>query len=231
MIISLVSGGLGIGMVNYYALFLQTTTGLSPSSAGLFFIAITGGIVMGSLTAGRLISITGSYKIFSVISLSIGVVAMLSLSQMHAGSPLFIIAIIMFAQGLGVGLGQQAPIIAVQNSAPRADIGAASGAVSLTRMGGAAIAISIYGAIVSSYLKGVSVDIPGVGKIQELTPKMLSELPVASQSAVANLYAGAFTPLFYAAAATAAIGLVAALALKNKKLPAAAIEKPAAAVE
>ncbi|NTF31144.1 MDR family MFS transporter [Rhizobium skierniewicense] len=231
MVISLVSGGLGIGMVNYYALFLQTTTGLSPSSAGLFFIAVTGGIVMGSLTAGRLISVTGSYKIFSVISLSIAVMAMLAFSQVHAGTPLPIIAIIMLAQGLGVGLGQQAPIIAVQNSAPKADIGAASGAVSLTRMGGAAIAISIYGAIVSSYLKGVSVDIPGVGKIQELTPKMLSELPAASQSAVANLYAGAFTPLFYAAAATAAIGLVAALALKNVKLPAAAVEKPAAAVE
>ncbi|XUY27415.1 MDR family MFS transporter [Agrobacterium sp. rho-8.1] len=231
MVISLVSGGLGIGMVNYYALFLQTTTGLSPSSAGLFFIAVTSGIVMGSLTAGRLISATGSYKIFSVVSLSIAVIAMLAFSQVHAGTPLFIIAIIMFGQGLGVGLGQQAPIIAVQNSAPKADIGAASGAVSLTRMGGAAIAISIYGAIVSSYLKGVSVDIPGVGKIQELTPKMLSELPAASQSAVANLYAGAFTPLFYAAAATAAIGLVAALALKNVKLPAAAVEKPATAVE
>lgn len=231
MIISLVSGGLGIGMVNYYALFLQTTTGLSPSSAGLFFIAVTGGIVMGSLTAGRLISKTGSYKIFSVISLSIAVLAMLSLSQMHAGTPLYLIAISMWVQGLGVGLGQQAPIIGVQNSAPKADIGAASGAVALTRMGGAAIAISIYGAIVSYNLKGMGGDIPGVGKIQELTPKMLAELPAASQSAVASLYAGAFTPLFYAAAATAAIGLIAALLLKNVKLPAAVVDKPAAAVE
>jgi len=231
MIISLVSGGLGIGMVNYYALFLQTTTGLSPSSAGLFFIAVAGGIVMGSLTAGRLISKTGSYKIFSIISLSIAVVAMLSLSQAHAGTPLFVIAIILFAQGLGVGLGQQAPIIGVQNSAPRTDVGAASGAVSLTRMGGAAITISIYGAIISANLKGAGGDIPGVGKIQELTPKMLAELPAASQAAVANLYAGAFTPLFLAAAATAVIGLIAALSLKNVRLPAAVVEKPTAAVE
>ncbi|MBN7807117.1 MFS transporter [Agrobacterium rosae] len=231
MIISLVSGGLGIGMVNYYALFLQTTTGLSPSSAGLFFIAITGGIVMGSLSAGRMISKTGNYKPFSVASLSIGVVAMLLFSQMHAGTPLYIIGAIMFVQGLGVGLGQQAPIIGVQNSAPKSDIGAASGAVTLTRMGGAAIAISIYGAIVASSLKGLAVDIPGVGKIEELTPKMLAELPAASQTAVANLYAGAFTPLFYAAAATAAIGLVAALALKNVRLPATVTEKPVAAVE
>ncbi|MGP4690675.1 MDR family MFS transporter [Agrobacterium cavarae] len=219
MIISIVSGGLGIGMVNYYALFLQTTTGLSPSEAGLFFIAVTGGIVMGSLTAGRLISKTGSYKPFSIISLSIAVVAMLSLSQVHAGTPLAIIAALLLLQGLGVGLGQQAPIIGVQNSAAKADIGAASGAVTLTRMGGAALAISIYGAVISSSLKGTGADIQGVGNIQELTPKMLAQLPAASQHAVADLYAAAFTPLFLVAAATAVIGLVAAVMLKNVRLP------------
>jgi len=219
MIISIVSGGLGIGMVNYYALFLQTTTGLSPSEAGLFFIAVTGGIVMGSLTAGRLISKTGSYKPFSIISLSIAVVAMLSLSQVHAGTPLAIIAALLLLQGLGVGLGQQAPIIGVQNSAAKADIGAASGAVTLTRMGGAALAISIYGAVISSSLKGTGADIQGVGNIQELTPRMLAQLPAASQHAVADLYAAAFTPLFLVAAATAVIGLVAAVMLKNVRLP------------
>ena len=219
MIISIVSGGLGIGMVNYYALFLQTTTGLSPSEAGLFFIAVTGGIVMGSLTAGRLISKTGSYKPFSIISLSIAVVAMLSLSQVHAGTPLAIIAALLLLQGLGVGLGQQAPIIGVQNSAAKADIGAASGAVTLTRMGGAALAISIYGAVISSSLKGTGAEIQGVGNIQELTPKMLAQLPAASQHAVADLYAAAFTPLFLVAAATAVIGLVAAVMLKNVRLP------------
>jgi hypothetical protein len=126
-----------------------------------------------------------------------------------------------------VGLGQQAPIIGVQNSALKSDIGAASGAVALTRMGGAAIGISIYGAIISSNLKSVAVDIPGVGRIQELTPKMLAELPAASQSAVASLYSGAFTPLFYAAAITAVVGLIAALGLKNVRLPMASGEKAA----
>jgi hypothetical protein len=92
-------------------------------------------------------------------------------------------------------------------------------------MGGAAIAISVYGAIVASGLKGVSANIPGVGHIQELTPKMLAELPAASQAAVAGLYADAFTPLFLTAAATAAIGLIAALMLKPVRLPGAADDK------
>jgi EmrB/QacA subfamily drug resistance transporter len=222
LIVSLTSGGIAIGMVNYYALFLQTTTGLSPSQAGLFFIAVTGGIVIGSLSAGRLISITGNYKPFSIAGLTINVIVMLLFSQVHAGTPLPFIALLMLVQGLAVGLGQQAPIIGVQNSAPRADIGAASGAVTLTRMGGAAIAISIYGAIIASSLKGVGADIPGIGKIQELTPKMLAELPASAQTAVAGLYADAFTPLFLTAAASAAIGLIAAIMLKPVRLPVAA---------
>jgi hypothetical protein len=34
LVISLASGAVGIGMVNYFALYLQTTTGLTPSLAG-----------------------------------------------------------------------------------------------------------------------------------------------------------------------------------------------------
>lgn len=124
LIVTLCTGGIAIGMVNYFALFLQTTTGLSPSNAGLFFIGLTIGMVIGSMTAGRLISKTGRYKPFTLIGLVINIVALLLLSQMGPSTPLAMIAILMFFQGLGVGLGQQAPIIGVQNSAPRQDIGA-----------------------------------------------------------------------------------------------------------
>ena len=71
LVISLMSGAVGIGMVNYFALFLQTTTGLTPSVAGLLFILLTGGIVAGSLTAGRLISLSGRYKPFAIVSASL----------------------------------------------------------------------------------------------------------------------------------------------------------------
>ncbi|MGO7550623.1 hypothetical protein AB9E34_33420, partial [Rhizobium leguminosarum] len=47
-----------------------TTTGLSPSAAGLLFILLTGGLVFGSLSAGRIISKTGRYKPFAIASLT-----------------------------------------------------------------------------------------------------------------------------------------------------------------
>ncbi|RWX77301.1 MFS transporter [Neorhizobium lilium] len=221
LIVTMCSGAIGIGMVNYFSLFLQTTTGLSPSMAGLLFIGLTGGIVIGSLTAGRLISSTGRYKPFSVIGLSLSVVAFLLFSLMGQGTPLAVVAVLMLFHGFAVGCGQQAPIIGVQNSAPRADVGAATGAVTLMRMGGASIAISTYGAIVGSSVKGATSPIPGVADIGALTPKMLGELPEASRQAVAALYYHAFTPLFLTSAFIAAIGLIAALCLKPKRLPTA----------
>lgn len=228
LIVAFSTGAVAIGMVNYFALFLQTTTGLSPSMAGLLFIATTTGIMIGSLSAGRLISITGRYKPFSIIGLVLNACSLFIFSQLPPGTPLHFIVGCMFIQGLAIGFGQQAPIIGVQNSAPREDVGAATGAVTLMRMAGASVAISIYGAIVAAGIRGISV--PGVENVASLTPGMLGALPEASRTAVQHLYGQAFTPVFMTAGAIAIMGLVAACLLKPVRLPPArAIEKPAPA--
>lgn len=224
LVISLASGAVGIGMVTYYALFLQTTTGLTPSVAGLLFIVFTGGIVCGSLTAGRLISRSGRYKPFSIASASLMAAALLLFTQVHPGTPVFVICAIMALHGMGAGFGQQVPIIAVQNIASRGDVGAATGAVTLSRMGGASIAISIYGAIIAAGLARGTTAIPGVADIEKLTPLVLSTLPEATRQLVAQSYTAAFLPLFLTAVGISLIALVAAICLKAVRLP----QKPAA---
>ncbi len=219
LIMSITGGGIAIGMANYFALFLQTTTGLSPSHAGLLFIMLTGGLVCGSLFAGRTISRTGRYKPFAIASLSCSAIAFALLTQVHAGTPLPVIGLLMALHGIGIGLAQQVPIIGVQNAAPARDVGAATGSVTLSRMGGASIAISIYGAIIGSQLAKVGVSIPGVADIEQLTPKMMAALPEASRQAVADAYSAAFTPLFMTSCAFALIGLIAAFLLKPVQLP------------
>ncbi|RKE85696.1 MDR family MFS transporter [Rhizobium sp. AG855] len=226
LIISIVSGAIGIGSVNYVALFLQTTTGLSPSMAGLLFIATTGGIAVGSLTSGRLIARSGRYKPFSIASTALGVIGFGIFSFVHAGTPVVLIALVMLLQGFGVGIGQQVPVIGVQNAASRADVGAATGTVTLTRMGGAAIAISIYGAIIGTSLSHVAIPLPGGQDFRNLTPEILSTLPDATRALVANAYSDAFVPLFLTASGMMIIGLIAALLLPNVRLP-TAVEKKA----
>ncbi|MBW9065725.1 MFS transporter [Rhizobium herbae] len=219
LVISLASGAIGIGTVNYYALFLQTTTGLSPSVGGLLFITLTGGIVCGSLIAGRLISLTGRYKPFSIISAGLMALALALCSQIQPGTPIFVICAIMALHGIGGGFGQQVPIIGVQNLAARGDVGAATGAITLARMGGASVAISIYGAIIAAGLTRHAAEIPGVADIEKLTPLAISALPEATRHLVAESYTAAFQPLFLTAVGIALIALVAAISLKSVRLP------------
>jgi len=222
LVISVTSGAVAIGMVNYFALYLQTTTGLSPTLAGLLFILLTGGIVCGSLTAGRLISATGRYKPFAIASCCCSSVAFLLLSQLSVGVSIVVVGGLMLLHGIGIGLAQQVPVIGVQNAASGRDVGAATGAVTLSRMGGASIAISIYGAIIGSRLGHVGLSIPGVGNIEELTPKMMAALPEEARHAIAEAYASAFHPLFLTSAGFCLFGLLMAVLLKNVQLPGAA---------
>jgi EmrB/QacA subfamily drug resistance transporter len=219
LIVSLMSGAVGIGSVNYIALFLQTTTGLTPSHAGMLFIALTGGIAAGSLTAGRLISLSGRYKVFAIISTTGSTITFLIFSMLHPGTPIYVIAMVMVLQGVSVGFGQQVPVVGVQNATDPRDVGAATGAVTLTRMAGASIAISIYGAVLSSFMLGNTTSIPGVTDIGKLTPADLAALPQQSQEMVAALYTGAFQSVFLSMAGLIAIGLVAAVMLRNVLLP------------
>lgn len=212
LIVGATGGGIGIGMVNYHALFLQMTTGLSPASAGLFFIAITGGIAIGSLTAGRLISSTGKYKPWVVLGLFVAMLALCGLAALPLHAPFWAVAGLLMAQGVAIGLGQQGPVIGAQVAAPGADVGAATGAVTLSRMAGASLAISVYGAMLNGWLSQAR--IAGAGSLAEMTPDKMAALSPAAHEAVAAAFRGAFTAVYLSAVVIAAVGFVAALLLR-----------------
>ncbi|MCM2442622.1 MFS transporter [Agrobacterium vitis] len=228
-IISLASGAVGIGSVNYVALYLQTTTGLSPTLAGLLFIAVTGGIAIGSLSSGRLISATGRYKIFGILGGAGSCIAFALFSQLPVGTPIAVIGALMLMHGISVGIGQQIPVIGVQNAVAQKDVGAATGTVTLTRMGGASIAISIYGAVLSAFMTG-GAEIPGVGNIESLTPAAMAALDPAARAAVSATYAHAFGPVFISMALIIGCGFIASCCLKNVRLPTGEAPKPVEAV-
>jgi len=218
LVVSMVSGCLGIGLVNYFALFFQTGLGMTPSMAGLLFIPMTVGIAVGSLNAGKIMSRTGYYRIFSIVSTGVTSLATAMFFFVDAGTSLYLLIPLCFLQGLGVGIGQQVPVLGVQNAAPYRDVGAATGATTLTRIGGASIGISIYGAIVSSGIGKFSGSVPGVDNIAKLTPAQIASLPAETQHQISEIYAAACHPLFLAAAFLGFIGFIAALSLKNVQL-------------
>ncbi|MCO6185505.1 MDR family MFS transporter [Rhizobium sp. L1K21] len=219
LVVSATSGALGIGLVNYLAFTMQTTLGMSPMMAGLLFIPCTAGIAVGALSAGRIIFNTGRYKIFSVISMISNLLTVLLISQIGPETPIWLVALIISANGIGIGIGQQVPVVGIQNAAPFRDVGVATGTATLTRMGGASIAISVYGALIAFGLSGLSGTIPGVDNLATLTAEAKAALPAHTQDMIAAAYHSATQPLYFAAAGLALIGLIAALSLKDIQMP------------
>ncbi|AMM85802.1 MDR family MFS transporter [Martelella sp. AD-3] len=218
--ISIASGAVAIGMVNYLALYLQTVYGLSPTTAGLFFIPITSGIVIGSISSGRLMSMTGRYKPYAIMGLALSTLCFTLLALYSREAPLYAVAVIMGLQGIGVGLGQQVPVLGVQNAARGGDVGAATGTVTLSRMIGAATAISIYGALLARGLSQAP-PVPGAGPLADLTPVAIHDLTGAAHAAAIAGYADTFSAIFTFAACLAFAGLLAAMSLKPIALGAA----------
>ena len=219
LIYSMASGAIGIGLSNYFALYFQSAVGLTPTNAGLMFIPLTVGIAGGSILAGRIMSKTGRYKIFAVISGVSAVIALTTIAFLPLTAPLWAIAPLLLMNGLGIGVAQQVPVLGVQNAADKRDTGAATGVVTLTRMGGASIGISVYGAILAASVAHLATPIPGVSNIEKLTPKDVSELPEATQQLIATVYHSAFHPLFLTGAGIGLLALICAVSLKNIQLP------------
>lgn len=152
LVISVGSGAVGIGMVNYHALYLQNTTGLAPAQTGTFFIILMTGVACGSMLTGRLISRSGNYKPVLAVGLLGAGVSLLLLAMLGHALPLWGLGLLYGALGVFGGLGQQVPTLAAQMHVAKSDIGAATGAVSLFRVTGAAVAGAVYGSLLHARL-------------------------------------------------------------------------------
>lgn len=105
---SLLNFIIGIGMFGAIAMlpmYLQLVKGLTPTEAGLMMITFTIGILSGSITAGRTISASGTYRVFPILGTAIltsaAVVMGLSLG---ADTELWVPGLIAVFFGLGPGL-------------------------------------------------------------------------------------------------------------------------------
>ncbi|KKB11251.1 hypothetical protein VE25_13050 [Devosia geojensis] len=230
--ISVVSGVATLGMLNYFALFLQTVTGLPPALAGLLFLPSSVGSLLASVGSGMLVSRTGRYKIFPVISMVLGAVVMIGFSTVHATTPLWFIGILMFFFSVAIGLQMQTLMTAVQAAAPMRDVGAATGTITLARMIGASLGLAANGGLLTAALmrgqEGISAGTLAAmpGPMSEMTPTAIATLPPEAASEVVEVFATAFGTVFYFGAALFAVGFLCALLMPNVKLAGRGGEAP-----
>src|SRR5277367_1679150 len=93
------------GSLVFLPLFFQVVLGASPSKAGLMMAPMMGGVIIASVTGGRLVSHFGRYKIFPVIGLIVGTCSFLTLAWCaFTVKPTWLVETALVTLGCGLGL-------------------------------------------------------------------------------------------------------------------------------
>jgi EmrB/QacA subfamily drug resistance transporter len=138
------------GGLSVIPLYLQIVKGASPTKSGLLLLPLVGGLMIASLTAGRLIARTGRYKIFPVVGSVLMLIGMGLLITLSASTALWTTDIYMAIFGIGLGLNMQSLVLAMQNAVPAKDMGVASAASSFFRSVGGTLGTAIFLSILFS---------------------------------------------------------------------------------
>jgi EmrB/QacA subfamily drug resistance transporter len=157
--IGFVVGFAMFGAIVYLSIFLQVVYGSSPTTAGLQLLPLMAGILVASITSGRLITRTGRYRIYPIIGTGLATIGLFLLSQMNESTPYWKISIAMVVLGSGLGNVMQVLVLAVQNSVAPRDIGTATSGATFFRSIGGSFGTAVFGAVwaarLTAELKGV----------------------------------------------------------------------------
>src|SRR6202046_4791587 len=152
--ISLAAGFAMSGAPPHLPLFLQVVHGVSPTISGVYLLPMVLGLLLTSIGSGQLIARTGRYKVFPIVGTALLSVALFLLATLSPTTPTPLMNFYFFILGAGLGLILQVLVIAVQNTASYADLGAATSGVTFFRTIGGAFGVSVFGAIFTNQLAG-----------------------------------------------------------------------------
>jgi MFS family permease len=134
------------------------------------------GWVTAGIVTGRLITMTGHYRLFPVVGTLVVLVGFWLLTRMNAHTSTLIAVRDMVVIGLGMGLTFQTYVIALQNAVPRSQLGVATAAIQFFRSIGGTFAVAIYGTILTSRLR---TELPRQlgAAARDISPQLLLQQP------------------------------------------------------
>ncbi|QHK21064.1 DHA2 family efflux MFS transporter permease subunit [Pseudarthrobacter psychrotolerans] len=145
---SLLNFIIGIGMFGAIAMlpmYLQLVKGLTPTEAGLMMITFTLGILTGSITAGRTISASGTYRIFPIVGTGILTAAAVTMGlSLGVDTGLWVPGVIAVFFGMGLGFCMQPLTLAMQVSVPPKDMGVGTSSAAFFRSMGGAVGTAVF---------------------------------------------------------------------------------------
>lgn len=210
---SLTVGVAMFGSTVFMAQYFQLSHGLTPTEAGLMSLPLVLGLLVAGIGSGRRISRTGLWKNVLVLGAVAMTVGLALLGTIDRDTDLWVVGLWMVVLGLGLGALQQNLILAVQNSVPHSDLGAASSLVATFRTMGGAVGVALLGTALSHRVTdlvaqgmarlGVPTSAEGHTEIPDL-----SALPAPAREVVMSAFGEATGHLFLLTVPAAIITVV-----------------------
>ncbi|GAA1513674.1 MDR family MFS transporter [Dactylosporangium maewongense] len=203
--------------------YFQIGRGYTPTEAGLLTIPMMAGVLGASIIVGRLITRSGNIKPYIVAGTVILVLGFAALATIDHETSLVFVGAAMLLVGVGVGSSMQNLVLAVQNTVPLKDIGAASSTIAFFRSLGGTIGVSVLGAVlarrvtdnITHSLAAAGVPAGSGGGASNLN---LGALPPALQHIVRAAYGDATGHIFLISAGIALVGVAAAALMRPTAL-------------
>ncbi|MDH6705056.1 EmrB/QacA subfamily drug resistance transporter [Kitasatospora sp. MAA19] len=143
----------GVGMygaTTFLSQYFQLARDKSPTMAGLMTLPMILGLALSSTVAGRLITKYGKWKAYLVSGTALLAIGFGLLGTVRADTDYTLLSVYMAITGIGLGLTMQNLVLAVQNTVPRHELGAASSVVTFFRTMGGAMGVSALGALMNN---------------------------------------------------------------------------------
>ena len=227
------------GAIVFIPLFLQLVYGASPTSSGLQMLPLIVGLLVATISSGRVISRVGRYKVFPIAGTAILTLGMFLLSLLDVSTSRALASVFMLVVGVGIGLVMQVLVLVVQNDAAPEDMGVATSTATFFRSVGGSFGVAIFGAIFASRLAGELKHLPAAAAANlhasggvHLNPAQAKRLPPAIHDQFLHAFAHALNGVFLWGVAFTAVAFALSWFLEEVPLRtgrSAATEPPAAA--
>ncbi|CAD0105963.1 unnamed protein product [Aureobasidium uvarum] len=218
--------------VYYLPIWFQAIKGVSATKSGIMSLPLILGVVICSVVAGGLVTTFGYYTPFMIASsvlMAIGA-GLLTTFKINTGHAEWIGYQALF--GIGVGLGMQQILIAVQTVLPAADIPTGTAIVMFFQTLGGALFISVgQNVFTNKLVSGLKAAVPDLNPaivLQTGATELKNAIDEKYRTGVLQAYNDALTNSYYVAVALATLSIVGSLAVEWKSVKGKKIEVMAA---
>jgi EmrB/QacA subfamily drug resistance transporter len=217
--LGLVIGAGLFSVVAYLPTYVQMAYSTSASVAGMILLPLVLGMMLSSNLSGWIVTRTGRYKIFPLAGTALATAAALCLRFLPPGTPLPLVGVLLALLGLAVGSFMQITVVAAQNAMPHSVVGGVTASLGYLRELALTVGTAALGGLFAASLaQAAANNSMGLPATTLTDPHLVQQLPGALQAGVADIYSGAFLPIFAVLAGIFAVGVLLSVFMPEQRL-------------